>query len=462
MLQIYNSLTKQKETFIPRLEGKICMYVCGITVYDYCHIGHARSNSVFDTVVRYLRFRGFEVNYVRNITDVDDKIINRANENGESCEALTKRFIAAMHEDFEKLNILRPDHEPCATQYIQDMIALIQSLIEQDYAYAGDSGDVYFRVKNFKDYGKLSNKTLEDLQVGVRVALTDEKESPLDFVLWKAAKPGEPSWDSPWGAGRPGWHIECSAMSMKLLGQTFDIHGGGNDLKFPHHENEVAQSEACTHQPFANYWIHNGMVTINREKMSKSLGNFFTIREVFEKYKPEVIRYFLISSHYRSPVNYSQESLQIAGLALERFYTTLRGLTLSDNVVIENEYQSRFMEAMDDDFNTPIALSVLFDMTHEINKIRDNDMEKANMLGSQLKHLANIMGVLYEDPESYLLSNLTADESDVEKVEALLAERVKVRAEKNWARADEIRDTLQAMGVVIEDGADGTTWRWKV
>lgn len=461
MLTIHNSLTRQKEEFKPIKPNQISMYVCGMTVYDYCHIGHARSNSVFDTVVRFLRFRGFDVNFVRNVTDVDDKIIKRANENGESCEALTTRFIKAMHEDFDKLNILRPDHEPLATAHIQEMIKIIESLIEQDVAYAGDSGDVYFRVKNFKEYGKLSNKTLEDLQVGVRIALTDEKESPLDFVLWKSAKPGEPSWDSPWGQGRPGWHIECSAMSMKLLGENFDIHGGGNDLKFPHHENEVAQSEAATHKTFANYWMHNGMVNINREKMSKSLGNFFTIREVFEKYKPEVIRYFLISSHYRSPVNYSQESLQIAGQALERFYMTLRGLQLTDGVIIDNEYHQKFMAAMDDDFNTPIALSVLFDMTHEINKIKDTDIDAANKLGSQLKHLANIMGVLFEDPETYLLSNIAVDEADVKKVEALLAERITVRAEKNWARADEIRDTLQAMGVVIEDGAQGTTWRWR-
>ena len=416
MLQLQNSLTKKKEVLKPIHENKISIYVCGITTYDYCHIGHARSNSVFDTVVRYLRFLGYEVNHVRNITDIDDKIIKRANENQEDYRAVTKRFINAMHEDFDKLNIARPDHEPLATEYLKS---------------------------------------------GIRIALTDEKETPLDFVLWKSAKEGEPAWTSPWGEGRPGWHIECSAMSMKLLGETFDIHGGGNDLKFPHHENEIAQSEACTHKPFANYWMHNGMVTIDKQKMSKSLGNFFTIREVCEKFRPEAIRYFLISSHYRSPVNYSQASLEIANQALDRFYTCLRGLTLTSDTVIDNQYQAKFIQAMNDDFNTPEALAVLFEMTHEINKLRNIDIEQASELASQLKYLANILGILYTSPEAYFSVNLNHNEAEIETINGLIAERNVARANKSWALADEIRDKLLALNVVIEDGADGTTWRWK-
>jgi len=461
MLQIHNSLSKGKEDFKPIADNKIAIYVCGITAYDYCHIGHARSNSVFDTVVRYLKFRGFDVKYVRNVTDIDDKIIKRANENHETCQDLTTRFIAAMHEDFDKLNMLRPDIEPLATEYIDEMIAIIQTLLDNGYAYVGESGDVYFHVEKFNEYGKLSHKTLEDLKTGIRIALTDEKQSPLDFVLWKASKPDEPSWKAPWGEGRPGWHIECSAMSMKLLGKTFDIHGGGNDLKFPHHENEIAQSEACNHQTFANYWMHNGMVTIDKQKMSKSLGNFFTVREVFEKFKPEVIRYFLISSHYRSPVNYSQDSLEIATQALDRFYTALRGINIQENIVLDNAYQEKFIAAMDDDFNTPEALAVLFDMTHEINKLKDSDTEKASILASQLKHLANIMGILYEDAETYFRAGVKHDEEMTAEIEALIATRNKARQEKNWALADDIRDKLLTMNVLIEDGPKGTTWRLK-
>lgn len=462
MLTIYNSLTKQKEGFTPMKPKEVSLYVCGITAYDYCHIGHARSNSVFDTVVRYLRFCGYKVHYIRNVTDVDDKIIHRANALQESCETLSTRFIKAMHEDFDKLNILRPDEEPLATEYIPEMVALIQSLIDKGYAYPASNGDVYFRIKQFQNYGKLSHKTLEDLQVGIRIALTEEKESPLDFVLWKASKPGEPTWSSPWGEGRPGWHIECSAMSMKLLGKTFDIHGGGNDLKFPHHENEVAQSEAATGEPFARYWLHNGMVTINKEKMSKSLGNFFTIREVFEKYKPEVVRYFLIASHYRSPVNYSLESLEMAAQALDRLYTAIRGLSQAKTeTVLDNEFQVRFLAAMDDDFNTPVALSIFFEMAHEINKLRQTNVEKAALLANQLRSFAHIFGFLYETPEAYFAKPIMMDKIKTAKVEALIAERNEARQLKEWAKADNLRDELQALEVLIEDTPEGTMWRFK-
>lgn len=461
MLKFYNSLTKTKETFKPLVEGQIKLYVCGITVYDYCHIGHARSMSVFDTIVRFLKMINYQVTYVRNITDIDDKIIARAQENQEEWSDLTTRFIQAMNEDWAKLNILTPDHQPKATEFIPQMITLISALIDKGYAYAAENGDVYYHVNKFKDYGKLAHKDIDELQVGTRVAITDVKENPLDFVLWKSAKPGEPAWPSPWGLGRPGWHIECSAMSMQLLGETFDIHGGGNDLKFPHHENEIAQSEAATDKTFANYWLHAGMVIINKQKMSKSLGNFFTIRDVLEEYKPEIIRYFLISSHYRSPVNYSQESLQIASQALERFYTTLRGLTLSSAPADENEYKTRFVAAMEDDFNTPEALAVLFDITHEINRIRETDVDKANTLGSQLKQLANVLGILYEDPTTYLTSQVKHDAQQITQIEQLIAARNQARADKNWTLADKLRNELAGLKVIIEDTPQGTIWRWE-
>lgn len=468
MFKIYDSLAKKKCDFIPRKEKEITLYVCGITAYDYCHIGHARSNAVFDTLVRYLEFSGYKVYHVRNITDIDDKIIHRAAENGESIDSLTARFIDFMHEDFDRINIRKPHAEPRATQYIPEMIRLIQSLEEKGYAYQGETGDVYFRVQHFDGYGKLSHKTLDALQTAVRIPLMDDKESPLDFVLWKPAKPGEPSWGSPWGEGRPGWHIECSAMSMHLLGQTFDIHGGGNDLKFPHHENEIAQSEAVTGQTFARYWMHNGMVTINKEKMSKSLGNFFTLREVLEAYHPEIIRYFLISSHYRSPLNYSLESLRVAKQAINRLYTSLRGL-LSDEVenldlssfqVLLSSFQTRFAVAMDDDLNTPAALAVLFEMTHEINTAKqNNNLAFARALAEKLRELANLLGILYETPDSYLSFNVEITAAFREEIDNLIAERLVARKEKDWQKADEIRTRLQEKGVVLEDGADGTEWR---
>lgn len=460
MLTVYNSLTKEKQVFTPIVPGLIKMYVCGITVYDYCHIGHARSISIFDTIARYFRHRDYEVVYVRNITDIDDKIIKRANEQQIPWQQLTEQFIEAMHEDFAALNIIPPTHEPRATDTIAQMIAMIENLIIKQHAYVGSNGDVYFRVDSFKNYGKLAHKDLEALQSGTRVSITEAKENPLDFVLWKMAKPGEPAWDSPWGQGRPGWHIECSAMSTDLLGNHFDIHGGGNDLKFPHHENELAQAEASTDEPFANYWIHGGMVIVNKEKMSKSLGNFFTIRDVLKEYHPEVMRFFLTSSHYRSPVNYSLESLSLAKSSLERFYVSLRGLAVVSESALGQPYHERFNQAMDDDFNTPVALSVLFDLCHEINKIRETQAQEASELAATLRYLANMLGVLFEDPEAYLTTQVSGA-ADTALIEKLIAERQTARANKDWQGADTIRKQLSDLGVVIEDNASGTTWRWQ-
>lgn len=457
MLAIYNSLTKQKDEFHPIEPGKVRMYVCGITAYDFSHIGHARSIGAFpDIIVRYLRYRGFDVTYVRNFTDIDDKIIQRAHENGEPFQELTARFIQAMHEDMAALAILPPDIEPMATAFVPHMISMIEILIKKDFAYVGASGDVYYRVERFPEYGKLAHKTLSDLQAGSRVSIVEEKDNPLDFVLWKMAKPGEPAWDSPWGKGRPGWHIECSAMATHCLGDNFDIHAGGGDLKFPHHENEIAQSEAATGKKFANYWLHTGMVNVNQEKMSKSLDNFFTIRDVLSQYRPEVVRYFLICSHYRSPVNYSQESLDSATQALTRFYATLRGLELNGIAPVNTEFEQRFIAAMDDDFNTPEALAVLFDITHEINRVRLNDMAKAAELGMLLIKLGGVLGILKDNPDTFLRGPQN-DEAD--QIEKLIAARNAARQTKNWAEADKIRQQLTDMKVTIEDTADGTLWR---
>ncbi|MBB71345.1 MAG: cysteine--tRNA ligase [Legionellales bacterium] len=460
-MQIFNSITKQKQEFTPLIPGKIGLYVCGNTVYDHSHIGHARTAVSFDIITRYWRYRGFEVNYVRNITDVDDKIINRAQENDEDIDSLTERMIKSGEEDYAKLGILPPDNEPRATMHMAEMIAMIEALINKGFAYVGGNGDVFYDVRKFDNYGALSHKNIDELQVGARMAIDEAKNNPLDFVLWKMAKPNEPSWDSPWGKGRPGWHIECSAMSTTCLGENFDIHGGGMDLKFPHHENEIAQSEAATGKTFANLWIHSGLVTINREKMSKSLGNFFTIKEVLEKYKAETVRYFLMSSHYRSPVNYSQESLEIAEGALVRFYTTLRGL--QSGLAPENsEYETRFQIAMDDDFNTPEALAVMFDITHKINRVRETEPEHAANLGALLSKLGGVFGLLDQQPEAFLQAPAAEDAISADAIEALIAERNQARADKNWARADEIRDELIAHGVALEDGAKGTTWRREV
>jgi cysteinyl-tRNA synthetase len=456
-LSIYNTLSKVKEPFKPLVGNQVRMYVCGMTVYDFCHIGHARVMVAFDVVTRWLRHRGYDVTYVRNITDIDDKIIRRANENGEPFEALVERMIAAMHEDEARLSVLRPDQEPRATGHIAGMHEMIQTLIDKGYAYAPGNGDVYYRVGKFVGYGKLSRKKIEDLKIGARIEVDEIKQDPLDFVLWKGVKPGEPSWQSPWGAGRPGWHIECSVMSTCCLGETFDIHGGGPDLVFPHHENEIAQSEAATGKLYANAWMHAGAVRVDGEKMSKSLGNFFTIREVLEKYHPEVVRYLLVSSHYRSPINYSEESLKEAKGALERFYNGLKSLPEVAPAGGE-AFVERFSAAMDDDFNSPEACAVLFEMIREINRLRDSDSLAAAGLAAQLKQLAGVLGVLQLEPEAFLQAG-AGGKVDAAEVEALIAARLQARAEKNWAESDRIRDQITALGVVLEDGKGGTTWR---
>jgi cysteinyl-tRNA synthetase len=457
MLKIYNTLTRSKQEFIPRQPGKAGMYVCGMTVYDYCHIGHARVMVVFDTVARYLRHAGYQLTYVRNITDIDDKIIQRAKENQEDFNDLTKRFINAMHEDEAALSVLPPDLEPRATQSISEIIKMIEDLIARGLAYTGSNGDVFYSVGNFPGYGKLSGKNLEDLQAGERVDVDAAKRDPLDFVLWKMAKPDEPSWNSPWGPGRPGWHIECSAMSTCCLGNHFDIHGGGMDLQFPHHENEIAQSEGATGETFVNYWMHNGFVRVNEEKMSKSLGNFFTVREVLKQYRPEVIRLFILASHYRSPLNYSDEQLNDAATALTRLYTALRAVNIIDQPIIE-EYKIRFEQAMDDDFNTPVALAVLFDLARELNKASDKAA-----LASSLKQLAALLGLLQDEPDSFLQGGSSTDGLNETEIEQLIEARKTAKANKNWAEADNIRDQLKAQGVVLEDAPGGvTTWRREI
>ncbi|MFG5862253.1 cysteine--tRNA ligase [Metapseudomonas sp. CR1201] len=456
-LSIYNTLSKTKEPLRPLVGNQVRMYVCGMTVYDFCHIGHARVMVAFDVVARWLRHRGYDLTYVRNITDIDDKIIRRANENGEPFEALVERMIAAMHEDEARLCVLRPDIEPRATGHIAGMHEMIQTLIDKGFAYAPGNGDVYYRVGKFEGYGKLSRRKIDELKIGARIEVDEIKEDPLDFVLWKGAKPGEPSWDSPWGPGRPGWHIECSVMSTCCLGETFDIHGGGPDLVFPHHENEIAQSEAATGKLYAKSWMHAGAVRVDGEKMSKSLGNFFTIREVLEKYHPEVVRYLLVSSHYRSPINYSEESLREAKGALERFYHALRGLP--DAAPAGGEaFVERFAAAMDDDFNSPEACAVLFEMVREVNRLRDSDLSAAAALAAQLKALAGLLGVLQLEPDAFLRAGAEG-RVDAAEVEALIQARLQARAEKNWGESDRIRDQLAAMGVVLEDGKGGTTWR---
>lgn len=450
MLYLYNSLTRKKEAFTPLVPGKIGMYVCGITVYDRCHLGHARSMVCFDVIVRYLRSQNYEVNYIRNITDIDDKIIARANERGVPIAELTSQFIAAMHEDAKALNILPPDVEPCATGHIDTIIRLIERLLEKGNAYVSDNGDVCYQVDSFAQYGKLSNKDIDNLISGSRVEVVKEKRSPLDFVLWKRVKPGEPSWASPWGEGRPGWHIECSAMAMHELGEQFDIHGGGLDLQFPHHENEIAQSEAASGKAFANYWLHVGMLQVNNEKMAKSVGNFFTIEDVLKEHNPEVIRYFLLSSHYRSPLNYSEDNLINAKKALMRLYQSVKDISVEDND-LDEDWVGQFNQAMNDDFNTPVALSILFQLSHEVNKTN------SPKLAGTLKYLAGTMGILQDDPTVFLQSGLTEDNK--EKIEQLIAERLNARAERNWALADQIRNQLLSQGILLEDGENGTTWR---
>lgn len=480
MLEIYNTLTRSKQTFIPITPGKIGIYVCGMTVYDYCHLGHARVMIAFDVVVRHLRHLGYEVTYVRNITDVDDKIITRAQENNESIESLTQRFIDAMHEDEHALAVLQPDREPRATQSMSQIISMISRLIENNTAYIGDNGDVFYAVSHFPGYGKLSGKRIEELRAGERVEVDSAKQDPMDFVLWKTAKPGEPAWDSPWGKGRPGWHIECSAMSTDCLGHHFDIHGGGMDLQFPHHENEIAQSEAATGETFVNIWMHNGFVRVDEEKMSKSLDNFFTVREVLKTVRdPEVIRFFILSSHYRSPLNYSQENLSEADSALIRLYTALRAHppTEPPGKLVDNEYSERFNRAMNDDFNTPAAIAVLFDLAREINRNKSKP-EIADEFAAQLRKLGNILGILQQDADQVLkkpIPNQSAEQSDSSSVSAssqqsslalpddainqLIEQRTEARNNKDWELADKIRDELIQHGVILEDVSGATTWR---
>lgn len=456
MLKIYNTLTRKKQSFIPLIPGEVRMYVCGMTVYDYCHLGHARVLVVFDTVVRWLKVMGYKVTYVRNITDIDDKIIKRAYENGETIDILTQRFIDAMHEDAAKLGVDQPTHEPRATQCIEDMIAMIQILVQKKLAYVAANGDVFYAVHRFPDYGKLSGKSLEDLRAGERVEIDLNKKDPLDFVLWKAAKPDEPSWDSPWGKGRPGWHIECSAMSEHYLGEQFDIHGGGQDLQFPHHENEIAQSEGAHDHPYVNYWMHNGFVRVDNEKMSKSLGNFFTVREVLTQYQPEVVRFFITRAHYRSPLNYSNEHLNDAKNALDRLYIALKEHnTFASEVNWGDPYAARFKSAMDDDFNTPEAIAVLFDLAGELNKTRS--LQHAVLL----KALGGMLGLLQQDPQAYLQHPFSAEDSHFtpEEIERLIQQRLAARKMRDFAQADTIRQQLLEAGIVLEDGAQGTTWR---
>ncbi len=460
MLKIYNSLTRRKETFRPIDPTNIRMYVCGMTVYDYCHLGHARVLVVFDMVSRYLRhlYGQRALTYVRNITDIDDKIIHRAQQRGEPYTELTHFFIDAMHEDAAALGVLPPDEEPRATAHMGEIIDMIQTLIQRGYAYAADNGDVYYDVSCFEHYGELSGRNLEQERAGARVEVDEAKRDPMDFVLWKAAKPGEPSWDSPWGAGRPGWHIECSAMSTHCLGNHFDIHGGGVDLKFPHHENEIAQSVGATGEPFVNIWMHNGHIMVDEEKMSKSLGNFFTVRELLKRYRPEVVRFFLLASHYRSPLNYTEQNLEAAKASLARLYTALREVTPEQGG--DGAHGLRFHQAMADDFNTPEAFTVLFDLARELNRAKDQgDHLRAGQLAGSLRELGGLLGLLQEDPEQFLRGGDDSQGLDDKEIEQLIAQRLQARREKNWAEADRIRDQLKQQGIVLEDGSQGTTWR---
>ena len=458
MLKIYNSLTREKQEFVPIEAGKVRMYVCGMTVYDYCHVGHARVLVIFDMVQRWLRSSGLDVTYVRNITDIDDKIIKRALASNETIGELTQRFINFMDEDALALGVEKPDHEPRATDYIPEMLGLIQQLEANGLAYKAADGDVNFSVRKFPGYGKLSGKSLDDLRAGERVDVDQGKQDPLDFVLWKHAKEGEPFWESPWGKGRPGWHIECSAMSSDLLGKQFDIHGGGQDLQFPHHENEIAQSEGAHKCQFVNYWMHNGFVRVDDEKMSKSLGNFFTVREVLKKYDAEVVRFFILRAHYRSPLNYSDAHLDDARQSLSRLYTALKAVEADERPVDWSEaHAMRFRQAMDDDFNTPEACAALFDLASEVNR------SKSPVLAAQLRALAALLGLLRRDPQVFLQASPAGAEGSgelsAENIEALIADRVAAKKAKNFAEADRIRAELLAAGILLEDSAQGTSWR---
>ena len=470
MLRIFNSYSRKKEVFNPIEDGKVKMYVCGMTVYDYCHLGHARVLIAFDTVYRYLMCLGYDVTYIRNVTDIDDNIIKRAAENKEDFMALTKRFTQAMHDDCEALAVLPPTLEPRATDNIPEIIEMISVLITKGYAYSADNGDVYYKVKAFESYGQLSGRNLSELRAGERVAIDEYKQDPLDFVLWKSAKEGEPSWSSPWGEGRPGWHIECSAMSTRYLGKHFDIHGGGMDLKFPHHENEIAQSEAATDEHFVNYWMHNGFIRVDGEKMSKSLGNFFTIRDVLESFSAEEVRFFILSSHYRSPLNYADTNLINARASLTRLYTALRGF-VSDTMSADPEhekavegYQQRFNVAMNDDFNTPEAFAILFEMASEMNRQREVNSAYAQLIANKLRALGSLLGILGSDADEYLRagSSTSPDDNFSEaEIEGLISQRSEARSNKDWGESDRIRDLLDSHGVTLEDTAATTTWRRK-
>lgn len=466
-LHLYDTLTAQKRPFVPMIDGKVGIYVCGMTVYDYCHIGHARVMVGFDVIVRWLGQLGYDVNYVRNITDIDDKIIKRANENGESIGELTSRFIKAMHEDADILGCLRPNQEPKATEYIPQMQTMIGKLLDKQLAYQGESGDVYYAVDKFSDYGKLSKRRLEQMQAGAseRVDSVLDKHNPFDFVLWKTAKPSEPHWQSPFGLGRPGWHIECSAMSTCCLGETFDIHGGGHDLTFPHHENEIAQSEGATGKTYANNWLHVGFVNVDGEKMSKSLGNFFTIKDVLKDFHPETIRFFILSSHYRNPINFSDTALKEAHNALSRLYQALKSaeqfaeITVQ-NALWQNEYGQAFSQAMNDDFNTAKAVSVLFGLAGEINKaVRDDNKEKVLYFACSLKTLAHSLNIAQLPPQKFLQANVNDNGLSELQILQKIAERKQAKTDKNFALADSIRQELKALGIELEDSRTGTTWR---
>jgi len=461
MLKIYDTLSQTKQEFVPIEPGKIRMYVCGITIYDYSHIGHARTFVSFDVITRYLRFAGYDLTYVRNITDIDDKIIARAKENQEDFKTLTTRFSRIMHEDFAALGMAEPDIEPKATDSIAEIIEIVESLISKGFAYQGDSGDVYYNVPQFADYGKLSKQNLDALQVGERVEVAADKSNNIDFVLWKMAKPDEPKWDSPWGEGRPGWHIECSAMTKKCLGENFDIHGGGSDLQFPHHENEIAQSEAANGCVFANTWIHTGMVQVDKVKMSKSLNNFFTIRDVLKKYRAESIRYFMLSSHYRSQLSYCEDNLQSADAALERLYLCLRDIDLSEvsNASNDDFYVGKFKQAMNDDFNTPEAVAVLFELAKAINLNKDRAPDEAKKHARILIKLGGVLGLLQQSPQDFLTAGMGEQAQDTNLIEQLIVERNQAREDKNWSRADEIRGQFKQMGIVLEDCDGKTSWR---
>ena len=452
-IKFYNSLTNQKEDFVPIREGEVGVYVCGMTVYDNCHLGHARAMMAFDILARYLRYQNYKVNFIRNITDIDDKIIERANENKETIDVLTDRTIASMQEDFSKLGLEIPSNEPRATDHIEGMIAMISTLIDKGHAYHSEGGDVFFAVRTFPEYGKLSNKNIDDLNPGSRIEEDDSKKDPLDFVLWKSAKPNEPSWDSPWGLGRPGWHIECSVMSLENLGKHFDIHGGGPDLLFPHHENEIAQSECASDHKFANYWMHSGLLKINGEKMSKSLGNFAMLKDLFASYHPEVIRYYLISSHYRSSLNFDNESLDQARSALTRLYQAI-SVAPSQESDLHDDSVKEFIHSMNDDLNTPEALSTLFGLAKLINS--SQDAQDQSMYASTMRELGKVLGLLNDSSEAFLQYGAKLTDEEISKK---IDERNQARDNKDFQKAEQIRDELAAQGILLDDSSDGTSWK---